>query len=705
MRRLEVIKTVFLKEAREMLRDRRSLVVMFGLPLVLYPLAALGIASIGSNKKQELTERVARVAMPDGSAAPHLRVLIEPKSGVELVTDHSGEELPKMLAEGKLDAIIEVPPGLEDDALAGKSVEVHFKIDRSRSEADYVDRKLQKIADEYQKWVIEQRLAKHGVPEAVLTPVKHVTDDVASKAQRFGRVLGQALPVLLLMTGMLGALFPALNATTTERELGTLETLLVTPAGRTDLLVAKGALVLVCALLTAGLNMLSMSLVLLRSFTMIDGAPKFSISGSMLVLSYVAAVPALILFSAVVMIVGLSARNFREANAFATPVMLIPLAAMVIGIMEPPATPALLITPVANTTIIIRQVLTGRAESGPFLLAFASSCLYAGLILSAAGRVFSSEQLVNPAWEPLSLKGLRRGGKRVRRLPAIDEALVLFCGCLLLLFYISPSILAHVRSEGWKLLAAVVSTQLLLILLPTLLLAKSAGWNWTETFSLRRARGPLLLAATLIGAGLAPWAGFLYTAQEAWWPRDPDTAKQQTELFLSSLSAHPFLTVIVVGLLAGICEEMLFRGPVQASLLRRVPPWIAIIFAAVLFSAAHLDLHGLVMRAGLGVLLGWMVWRSGSIFPAMLAHAAFDSTQLAIAAWTMHHSGSSAAHGFHVGAADVIMLGIGAAVIVVAVMLWRRGAKSSAAQREPMAAPWRLGGLMASRIAPRAARH
>ena len=51
----------------------------------------------------------------------------------------------------------------------------------------------------------------------------------------------RGFPVLLLMTGMLGALFPALNATTTERELGTLETLLVTPAGRMELLIAKGA--------------------------------------------------------------------------------------------------------------------------------------------------------------------------------------------------------------------------------------------------------------------------------------------------------------------------------------------------------------------------------------------------------------------------------------------------------------------------------
>src|SRR6185295_2721597 len=96
--------------------------------------------------------------------------------------------------------------------------------------------------------------------------------DIASADQRFGKLMAMSLPVLLLMTGMLGALFPALNATTTERELGTLETLLVTPAGRMELLVAKGALVLLSGLLTSALNMLSMSLVIWRSLSAFEGS-------------------------------------------------------------------------------------------------------------------------------------------------------------------------------------------------------------------------------------------------------------------------------------------------------------------------------------------------------------------------------------------------------------------------------------------------
>src|SRR4051812_43261928 len=321
-----VVATVFRKELRELLRDRRSLAVMIGIPLLLYPLVAIGVSTLGQKKIQEQKERPAQVAMPSAGAAPKLYALLKDESsGIKLVLPDDVEEA---LEKGEADAAIDVPPGTEEKALAGQDApQITVRLDRSRTSSAFAQRKIDAVLDKYERWVIEQRLEKHGVPASVLAPVKHSVVDVARSDQVFGKVLSQMLPLLLLMTGMLGALFPALNATTTERELGTLETLLVTPAGRTELLVAKGTLVLICGLTTAGLNMLSMSLVIKRATSMLDAsALDFSVSPSALALSYLAAVPTLVLFTTMVLIVGLVARNFREANAYATPVMLLPLA-------------------------------------------------------------------------------------------------------------------------------------------------------------------------------------------------------------------------------------------------------------------------------------------------------------------------------------------------------------------------------------------
>ena len=267
----------------------------------------------------------------------------------------------------------------------------------------------------------------HHLDTALADPPK-IPDptDVATATQSFGAFMSYVLPVLLLTTGMLGTFYPGLSATTTERELGTLETLLATPATREELLTAKAGIVLFSGLLTALLNMVSMSLVLWR---LVSEAEKhtahFSIDPAALALSFLASIPTLIFFTALVLMVGMLARNLREANAFGTPLMMLPIASMLVGIANPAMTPALLVTPVANTTLIIRAVLTGRATGGDFALAFLSSGLFAGLMLSLTGRVFSNEQLVNPAWEPVSLRGLgrRRGKARDGR---IDEAIALF---------------------------------------------------------------------------------------------------------------------------------------------------------------------------------------------------------------------------------------------------------------------------------------
>ncbi len=269
--RMSIVKTVFLKECREMLRDRRSLAIMFGIPLLLYPLMTVLVASIGLAKTRQLAEHPVSVVVLNGREAPQLLDMMhDQESGI--IVEHS-KDPPADLAEGKIDAVVQIPPDEQADALAGKEQKpISIRLDRSRTTAVAAERKLDRLLDRYQKWVIAQRLAKHGLSASILSPVKREVDDIATGDQRLGKILSFTLPVLLLVTGMLGAFFPALNATTTERELGTLETLLVTPAGRMELLVAKGSFVLLCGLATAGLNMLSMALVLWRSLSAIQGA-------------------------------------------------------------------------------------------------------------------------------------------------------------------------------------------------------------------------------------------------------------------------------------------------------------------------------------------------------------------------------------------------------------------------------------------------
>lgn len=693
--RWSIVRTVFLKELREMLRDRRSLIIMFGVPLVLYPMLMLGIAGLAQSKQKEMQEESARVVVVNAADAPRLVELIEQKeSGLEKATP-AGEPQ-QALREEKVQAILTVPQGAQREALEGRPVTFDVKVDRSRRSTPFVEGKVEKVLRQYEKWVVEQRLQSRGVPTAVLEGFKTQTTDIATGEQRFGNLMAGILPLFLLITGMLGAFFPALNVTTTEREHGTLETLLVSPAGRGELLIAKGALVLLAGLVTAGLNMLSMSMVMWRAFSMIGGklGESLQISPGALALAYVAAVPTLIFFSAIVLVVGLLARTYREASSMATPVMLLPTISMLVGLVQPKPTPGILMTPIANTTVIIHEVLVGKATVGAFAAAFAASCLYAALLVSAAARLFNNEQLVNPAWEPLSIKGLgRRGGRVRRRLPGVDEVVALWAVTILLSFYVTPSV-GH-----WSLMAMLAVVELGLITAPAAGLAWLARWNWRETFSWRPAKASEYVGAALVGLGLIPWASFLFVMQNRVWSAEPEYFRMNTRVLAEAVAAHPWVVPIVVGALAGFCEEFLYRGPIQRALLRKVPPAAALLIGAAMFSAAHLDLHGFPVRMLLGLALGYVAWRGGSIFPAMLMHGIYDAAQVGYLAYQVRAEGVAAVveksgHPEPLTVTTFILLAIGAAFVAGGYLLMRRAWETrlaESADRDESALPVAAG--------------
>lgn len=656
--RFAIIKQVFQKEWRETLRDRRSLAVMFGVPLVVYPLLILLTASISQGAAQRVRQQKMRVAVVNAGDAPHLVAEIKRRdSGLRLARglDEAGEAR-RALDARRVDAVLVVPPDAEADALASRPVSIRVLADNSRPVWSSGQKKIDLVLQKYQEQIIARRLQARGVPASLVRPIKTTRQDTAPPDRRLRNLMVSLLPMMLLLTGALGAFFPAINVITSERELGTLESLLVTPAAKMELLLGKVALVLLSALLTAGLNMLSMALVLWRTMSQAaamaaSNAANSASSGDMaaappplpgidfgaLGLAYLAAVPTIVFVAALCLVVALFARNYKEANSYATPVFFLALVPTMMNLTEARATPALLATPAINSSLVIRDVLNGQVSASAFALSFLSSCLYAGLMLSVAARLFSSENLVNPAWEPLSFKGLRRDGKNgrraPRRLPAVDEALALGVVSLLLIFYIQPSL------QPLGLLPMLAGNELLLIAAPALLFAWMFRYRWVETFAWRKPQLSEMLGATLMGIGLVPCVLALAALQSQFFAQDPATARATAKLFVPALQSHPWLTAIAVGVLAGVCEETLFRGPIHTALARRLPVWAALGVGGFLFAAAHLDLHGLALRTLLGVILGWLVLRGGSVFPAMLLHAVYDAVVVGFSAFMLHRFG------------------------------------------------------------------
>jgi hypothetical protein len=77
----------------------------------------------------------------------------------------------------------------------------------------------------------------------------------------------------------------------------------------------------------------------------------------------------------------------------------------------------------------------------------------------------------------------------------------------------------------------------------------------------------------------------------------------------------------LIAILPAIGEELVFRGVIQQQLMRRIQnPWMTILLASVIFSAAHMQFEGFIPRMLLGFILGWLYWKTQNFWVPVLCH-------------------------------------------------------------------------------------
>lgn len=141
------------------------------------------------------------------------------------------------------------------------------------------------------------------------------------------------------------------------------------------------------------------------------------------------------------------------------------------------------------------------------------------------------------------------------------------------------------------------------------------------------------LALLLVSIPLVELLGFLNQKMEfggslfRWMKEREEEAGAQIQFLVARHTVKELLlNLFFIAVLAGVGEELFFRGVLQRLLIRATKsPWAGIIIAAFLFSAFHLQFFGFFPRFVLGILLGAMYWYSGSLWVSILAHFFYDA--------------------------------------------------------------------------------
>jgi len=654
-----------LKELREILRDRRTIVTLVLMPLLVYPLLSLGfqrllLTSLGAagqltcviavSPEAEVTRVQRFLAVGEAllrqpqqaessakkpSAAKSRRDLPAraPEPRIQWV---AGTNLEQEIASGTVDLAILVQPETAPKALGHRASPLRCElISRegstvSKAALEYVQDRLRAVNERY----VREQLSLVG--RSVRYPVQVASRSVRGAGAAFS--LTTLIPLVLILMTITGAVYPAIDLTAGERERGTLEALMAAPVPRLGLLAAKYVAVVAVALLTASANLLAMTITLVTTGL---GKVLFGEAGlSPLVLVEVLALLVLFagFFSAVLLALTSFARSFKEAQAYLIPVMLLSLAPGLISLMPGVEFNGLLaVTPLINIVLLARGLFDGTADPTLATVAVLSTALYALAAIGLAARVFGTDAILYGSES--SWSDLFRRAPGAPLVPSVSGAML----CLALLFpcyFLVAGVLAQMPYDSPSTLLVFngVATAVLFGGFPVAA-AMVQRLPLRETFRLHTARPLAWAGAVLLGLSLWPLAHETYLLNEL---IGLATLSQERIEFANQLldswrEVPPWVIVVALAAAPAVCEELLFRGYLLRALLAATSERNSIVITAVLFGAFHvlatdaLATERLLPSTFLGLILGWVAWRTRSVVPGMLLHACHNGLLLLLA--------------------------------------------------------------------------
>jgi sodium transport system permease protein len=648
--RLSPILTICRKELIETLRDRRTLLMMIGLPVIVYPLLMMGLSRLQESQEAASEARTSAVALWGAAPGPLLSALraedarlgvtdwLEAPADVrKAIEDGSvrpaepihedegragrrrGDDAARerenavqaaarlLLTSRRADAVLVVWPGFDaatgGDALGAVTVYYDSVRDDSRIARD----RAESVLRDYRLALLDTREQAHGLPAGFTRAVDVLRRDVAPAARRAGYVLGAFLPFLLVSLSLFGGFYAAVDLTAGEKERGTMQTLMCAPVQPGEIVAGKFLAVWAISLVAALANVASLALTMSR---ILPGG-DFSIPPASYALAALMLLPITMTTAALFLAVAAFAKDFKDGQNFLTPVyMLLALPAGVTMLPSIELNAWTAFVPVVNIALLVKALFAGELKADLLFLVLVSSALHATLALLLAARVFGREQILLGGKEPVRhVLGLER---REGGTPSPTVALTTFALALVLAFYASLAI------ETRGLVTMLLVTQYGFFLLPALAVVAGLGFSARDTLSLRAPSWQAVVAAFVIGA--SAWLAIAGVVVRIAPPPDSLVKALEKLLQLGDTPMPLWVVLLAVAVTPAICEELFFRGVVLSG-LSRLGMWPAIAISALLFGLAHASIYRLLPTFALGLILGYVVWKTGSIVTSMIVHA------------------------------------------------------------------------------------
>ncbi len=646
-RRKYRLRRLMLKELRETLRDRRTIVTLLLMPLLVYPALslvfktyllsnldllggdepieliiaysgdtsdddigiALGMMAAGIEQSTKLeqrkqqSEKQKRASNLPGEALDSSNgKLGEPKRRFVKFSEHKRyfispndvtQTLESRVESGMADVGVFLSRKNRQEWEIGEIRIVARNDQISQLAKSYLEGRLETLND----FDLRRRLNRIGQPVGPLLPFEEsIVGPVEDQSGSFP--LASLVPLILVMMTITGAVYPAIDLTAGERERGTLETLMAAPVPRFGILFSKFTAVLTVAVLTAVLNLIGMfATVWAFQLDKQFGIGVFNISVMFQVLLLLILFAAF--FSALLLAVTSFAKSFKEAQVYLIPIILFSLGPGLMAMAPGMSLNGVYsVVPMINILLLARDVILNEVQLIPAIVTVASTLFYSYLALRWAAWIFGSDGILGAGHG--SFAEIFHRPLSVNRVVPIFATL--FCLVLLVpINFASLGFLGRLASETaadlqYRYTLMGVFTFFAFMVVPWIV-ARHQNTDIGSGFGLKSPKVVFVLAAILIGVSLwtivmsmtTGWHaiyGYLFgaEAQAQWHHRLVEVASGQFERIQQ---VSPWVILICFSIIPAVCEEWFFRGMLLRSLLKSNSVWKAILISAVVFGVFH----------------------------------------------------------------------------------------------------------------------
>lgn len=394
------------KEFMELFKDRKTVFFTFAVPLLLYPMMFLMIGKLAQSDSAQRKSKASRVCVSDPSQLV-IPILKADSKKFEIVDKPQGE-LKRALLDQQLELAVDVDPKASEKIEKQETFVIKATADQSDASGRLaLERFREALRTQDEKWVKARLEALHTSTQLAV-PTKLEKLDAGDENLSLAKALGSFLPYMLMLMMFFGAMQPGIYVTAGETERGTLQSLLATSLPRTQIIIGKLLYVFSIGVISAVLNIISMTFSMAKlasmgmstqagTATAQHTAPNLAAIAhpTTIALALLLMIPLGLLFSNIILIGGIHAKNSQEAGTSLMPAILVVLFlgifSMAPGLEKMAALPYI---PIVNVSLAIRKLLSQQGSAWEYCVAFLMTVGLAGLLTYLSTRLLNRESVL-----------------------------------------------------------------------------------------------------------------------------------------------------------------------------------------------------------------------------------------------------------------------------------------------------------------------